>query len=160
MTSREERCRRAAEIAENCRQKGYHCSESTLRAAAQVLGVPISEELLRVSSVFRGGGGGYGGRCGVAEAGLMMIGLLYGRSDESGDSEAYSYLARLWLKRFRLHFVSLNCADLLPATKERSPENNCARTYTEGAELMVDFLLDAPELLEKRAALQRSKASE
>lgn len=138
----------AGELAEAYRLKGYHCSESSIRGAAEALGIELSDELLRISSIFRGGGGGWGDRCGVVESGLMLLGLLYGRKDPSVPDKAYSYLAQEWHKRFKMEFVSIYCRDILPVAKHRSePNPNCSNTYVVGTEMMAQMLLDAPDLL-------------
>ena len=148
----------AGENAEQYRLQGFHCSESSIRAVAELLGLELTEDILRIASVFRGGGGGYGDRCGVVEAGLMLIGYLYGRADASVPEKGYSLLAQEWQKRFKMEFVSLYCRDILPVALKASAETgrlavgatgkSCSRTYIVGTELLMEMMLDAPPLCE------------
>lgn len=47
---------------------GFHCSESSIRAINEALNMHIPEEIFRISTGFRGGGGGY-----VYDMGTRMV---------------------------------------------------------------------------------------
>ncbi|MDW7739005.1 MAG: C-GCAxxG-C-C family protein [Bacillota bacterium] len=139
---------KAGELCNEYRDKGFHCSESTIRAVADVLDIKLPEDLLRVSSVFRGGGGGYGERCGAVEAGLMLISYLYGRTDPEQDVSDYSYLARLLHDRYKEELGSYYCRVLLPFAYYLSgEEQHCGYVYRNGAKIVARLLLEADELI-------------
>jgi hypothetical protein len=85
---------KAAERVEYYRLRGYHCSESSIRAVADVMNLELSHDIQRISSGFRGGGGGYMERCGVLESGIILISYLYGRTRAHESIYGYSYLIR------------------------------------------------------------------
>ena len=152
----EEIVRRVVERCEEYRLKRYHCSESSLRACAEVLDIKLPEEILRMSSGFRGGGGGYGDRCGVAESGIMLISVLYGRTDPLVDVSNYSYLIRLLHERFNKELGSYYCRVLRPFAYYLSGEaQNCSHVYKKGAEIVARLLLEADQLINDMPEIEK-----
>jgi C_GCAxxG_C_C family probable redox protein len=138
----------AGEKCEGYRLQGYHCSESVIRACSEVLGIHMPEEILRVSSGFRGGGGGYGDRCGVTEAGIILISYRYGRTDPEVDVSGYSYLIRLLHERFNTELGSYYCRILRPFAYYLSGSaQNCSHVYKKGAQIVTKLLLEADQLI-------------
>lgn len=137
----------AAEKCERYRLYGYHCSESAIRAIAETLHIEVSESLLKASCGFRGGGGGYGGRCGILETGIMLISLIYGRIDSNESSENYSFLIRTLHERFLSKLGSCDCRDLQPYSKMNTPDGSCSIIYKKGTMIVTKLLLEADKLL-------------
>ena len=103
-----------------------------------------------MSSGFRGGGGGYGERCGVTESGIMLIAYLYGRTDPKVDVSNYSYLIRLLHERFNSELGSFYCRVLRPFAFHLSgTAQNCSHVYRKGAEIVTRLLLEADRLIEE-----------
>jgi C_GCAxxG_C_C family probable redox protein len=146
----------AVEKCEGYRLRGYHCSESAIRACSEVLNITLPEEILRMSSGFRGGGGGYGDRCGVTEAGIMLISYLHGRTDPTTDVSDYSYLIRILHERFNQEMGSYYCRVLRPFAYYLSgSEQNCSHVYKKGAEIVMKLLLEADRLIKKMPESER-----
>lgn len=135
--------RRAGELAMYYKRQKFHCSEAAIRACPESLGIHIPEEVVRSACGFRGGGGGYWDRCGVIEAGIMLISYLYGRLTPYQEAWPYSYLIRELHSRFKEEFTSIYCRDI----KGCSANHSCDVIYRKGCEIVVRLLLDAPELL-------------
>lgn len=127
--------------------QGYHCSEATIRACSETLGLRLSEDVLRCASGFRGGGGGYHDRCGVIEAGCMLVSYLYGRLAPQQEAWPYSYLIRQLHLRFQAEFATIYCRDILEPQLERGETLLCIDTYERGARVVTGLLLDADRLL-------------
>jgi C_GCAxxG_C_C family probable redox protein len=152
----EEILKAAADKCDAYRLQGFHCSESSLRACSEVLGIRLPEELLRVSSGFRGGGGGYGDRCGVTEAGILLISYRYGRTDPRVDVSDYSYLIRLLHERFNRELGSYYCRVLKPFAYYLSGEaQNCSHVYRQGARILTQLLLEAERLIREMPEAER-----
>jgi C_GCAxxG_C_C family probable redox protein len=146
----------AVDRCEAYRLMRYHCSESSIRACSEVLNIPLPDEILRISSGFRGGGGAYGDRCGVTEAGIMLISLLYGRTDPKVDCSEYSYLIRLLHERFNKELGSYYCRILRPFAYYLSgPDENCAHVYRKGTEIVTRLLLEADQLIKDMPESER-----
>ena len=152
----EDKLQAAAEKCETYRLMGYHCSESSIRACSEVLDIKLPEEILRISSAFRGGGGGYGDRCGVVEAGMILIAYRYGRIDPKVDVSDYSYLIRILHERFLKELGSFDCRVLRPFAYYLSGEaKNCSHVYKKGAAIVTKLLLEADELIKAMPESER-----
>jgi len=147
-TETELKLNEAAEQCEGYRLQGFHCSESCIRAVADALNTELPEQLKRVSSGFRGGGGGYGDRCGTLEAGIMLISHLYGRTTPEADVSDYSYLIRLLHERYNEELGSYYCRVLRPFAYHLSGDaKNCSYVYRNGAKIVTRLLLEADQLI-------------
>lgn len=152
----EEKLKAAAEKCEEYRLRGYHCSESGIRACSEVLNIKLPEDILRISSGFRGGGGGYGDRCGVVEAGMMLISFRYGRIDPKVDVSDYSYLIRILHERFIRELGSFDCRVLKPFAYYLSGEaQNCSHVYKKGAAMVTKLFLEADQLIKEMPESER-----
>ena len=146
-TNHEVKINRATALTKGYKLSGFHCSEATIRACSEAIGLRLSDDILRAACGFRGGGGGYMDRCGVIEAGCMLISYLYGRLTPEQADWDYSYLICVLHDRFKEHFGSIHCRDVMP--KERKSEGPaCIRVYVEGAEIVAKLLLEAQDILD------------
>ena len=152
----EEKLQATAEKCEGFRVMGYHCSEASIRACSEVLNITLPEEILRISSGFRGGGGGYWDRCGVVEAGMVLISYRYGRIDPAVDVSDYSYLIRILHDRFIKELGSFDCRVLRPFAYYLSGEaQNCSHVYKKGAAIVTKLLLEADQLIKEMPESER-----
>ena len=138
------------EVADRCdryRLDGYHCSEATLRVCADMLNLDLPEVLFKVSSGFRGGGGGYGERCGVVESGIILISYLYGRTAPTENITGYSYLVRTLHDRFLAELGSYTCRILKPFAQHISPDRSCSYVYKKGSMVVAKLLMESDSLL-------------
>jgi len=138
----------AVNKAEEYRLKKYHCAESSIRACSEVLNIKLSNDIFRIASGFRGGGGGHGDRCGVLESGIILVSFLYGREKSNIDVSNYSYLVRLLHDRFNAELGGYYCRNLRPYAYRLSGEQqNCGYIYRKGTEIVTRLLAEADRLI-------------
>lgn len=126
---------------------GFHCSESSIRAINDALNLHLSDEIIRIATGFRGGGGGYGDRCGIIESGIILLGYKYGRLKAEEDCTKISYLVRLLHNRYMEKLGSIYCRVLLPFHRLHSKDDSCAYVYDMGTRIVTELLLEAEDLL-------------
>ena len=85
--------------------------------------------------------------CGTLAAGIACIGLLYGRRSGSDDLTCVDELSWELHRRFEQRLGYKECRDLFPKWKSMSPINNCEYVYQKAAEMIVELILEAPELV-------------
>ena len=110
----DERIQIAGQKCDEYRVSGYRCSESLIRGCADAMGIVLSDEILRVTGGFGGGGGGAHEACGLLEAGVALISLLYGRSDKSEDDNGCYYLIRINHEEYRRAYATVITRELRP----------------------------------------------
>lgn len=149
---RDELVHLAGEKADENRHRGFHCSESVLRALAEVLQVEVGDDLERASTVFRGGGGGYGDRCGAVTGGAMVVSLLMGDAQSPEAARCRELLVGEIHKRFTEKMGSNLCGVVRPlAQTQWSSDQSCGITYRVGAETAMEVLFDHKSLCDEAA---------
>lgn len=122
-------------------KNGYNCSESVLRATAEVLGIPVNEQVLRMTTGFGGGLGHAGCVCGALAASVMSLGLLKGRTDATQSREEAYVLSEEFHHRFQEKFGATCCRVLNPHPFEtREHMVNCVKITGNTAKLLMEYL--------------------
>jgi C_GCAxxG_C_C family probable redox protein len=94
--------------------QGYSCSEAIAIAVSEHVLGSASDELRRIATPFGGGVGGTQQElCGALSGGVLLIGLLHGRTQSDQDNMVSRQLAALYRERFERTFGATCCQDLL-----------------------------------------------
>ncbi|WP_243359776.1 C-GCAxxG-C-C family protein [Fundidesulfovibrio terrae] len=93
-------------------ERGYLCSESVIKGAAEYLGMPW-EHLPAIATGLGGGIGGTAGVCGALTGAVLALGLATGRNAPDQDFYACAGLVQELVDRFRERFASTDCVDVL-----------------------------------------------
>ena len=141
------------EAAMNNFRSGYNCSQSIVKAFADLL--PADEQmLLKMASSFGGGMGRLREVCGSVSGMFMVAGLLYGYDGpETGQVKADHY-ARIQelAHRFEEKHGSIVCRELLnlgirhdspvpeARTKEYYKKRPCAEIIGDAAEILEQYI--------------------
>jgi len=131
----------ARKLAKQYKLQGYHCSESIIRSVNDVLDLKMNDDVLRCACGFRGGGGGYRDRCGIIEAGIMIISYIHGRDNADEDIEKYSNLVFKLHEDFNKRFNTIYCRDIYYDQKKKQVENTCLEIIEDGVEIILRILL-------------------
>lgn len=123
----------AVEKCEKYRKSGYACSESVFRALADIYHLKLSLDAYRIISVFAGGGVD-DGRCGVLEAGLFVIAILY-KEEKLSQGISLEQLSLQLHQRFIDFYGGYNCRDIFYPLYE---EHKCL--INEDGEFSCAFL--------------------
>lgn len=137
--------------------QNFHCSESAIRAINDVFELGMPEIVLKLATGFRGGGGGYGDRCGILEVGIIAFSYLYGRFDSKQDCSTVSYLVRILHKRFIDELGSYYCRFLRPFHDDKCKGFPCLYVYRKGTELVASVLIEAEELIKNMTDIDKKE---
>jgi len=85
--------------------------------------------------------------CGAVAAGIACIGLLYGRQSPTDDLTCVDELCFELHRRFVEEFGERECYPLREKWIPIWPSRNCDNVYKRGAEIAVELILSAPELV-------------
>ena len=110
-------------------------------------------------SGFHGGGGAVktdeigmegiptGCMCGALASGVLVLGILYGRTEPPKVRfDCISHLAATLHKRFQEEMGGKCCAMLRPFYHKIDQEHSCQAIYRKGAELAVEVALSATKI--------------
>jgi len=86
--------------------------------------------------------------CGALAAGVLILGILYGRTAPLGPRfGCISHLSAHLHKRFQEELGGKCCALLRPFYQKMDREHSCSFLYRKGAELAVEVALSAQVLV-------------
>ncbi len=140
------------EIAMDYFEEGYNCSQAVALAFSDMVKIP-KEQLLRLSSSFGGGMGRLREVCGAVTGMFIILGLLYGFENETGEEKAKHYKrVQDVASRFEKITGDIVCRNLLgldtereeptptPRTKEFYKKRPCKELVGVAAEILEEYI--------------------
>ena len=85
--------------------------------------------------------------CGALAAGIMCMGLLYGRRSPEDDLTCVDELCYELHRRFQEELGHNECRYLRDIWVPRSEDKSCALVYQKGTQIIVETILDAHQLV-------------
>ena len=132
--------------------RNFHCSQAILAAYAEECG--LTEELaLKLGGCF-GGGMRRGEVCGACTGALMVLGALYGQSDEADLTarELSNKVNNEMMERFAERAGSYLCREILGCDISTAEGVQYARSNRLFTELCPKFVAAAADVLEELIA--------
>ncbi|MCD6086318.1 C-GCAxxG-C-C family protein [bacterium] len=97
----------------NYLKEGFSCGEALVKAIKDAKLFEIPDEVLRITSCFKTGIGKKKDLCGALLAGIVLIGLKYGRIKKEESPQKALEITRQLYEEFEKEFGSVKCGDLL-----------------------------------------------
>jgi len=98
--------------------------------------------------------------CGAIAAGILCIGMIYGRTSPEDQLACPDELAFELHRRFSEEFGEKECRPLRQKWVPLSENHTCERIYRRGAELAVELILRAHEIIPDCGAYDLSEKGE
>lgn len=101
----------------------------------------LSEREIRMTSGFAGGiGESFLNNCGAFSAGVMIIGGLYGCSENEEDDEICQNLSSRYQEKFQEAFETLNCGKLREERYGSGGAEPCSVLVERAAQVLMDVI--------------------
>jgi C_GCAxxG_C_C family probable redox protein len=129
------------QVAFDCMCSGRNCAETILQTAITHFGIASDGTPIRIASCFGGGvGRSCGELCGALAAGVMALGLAYGRDQAGAPYDKGADLAAEFRTRFITQHGSSTCRTLLDGFGEQQNWSACKRLVAETAGMLHDLI--------------------
>lgn len=135
-----------ADIPKRCGQllyQGYHCSESMLVGVGSLL-TPVHPQAIKAATGFAGGiGETKDDLCGALTGGLMVIGLLHGRTGSKEDDDECQRLSALYRQKFIQEYGCRICREIRAGWDDEPHDvrvEKCSQVVERAAEILLGVL--------------------
>lgn len=107
----------------------------------------VDDNWIRMSTPF-GGGVGMSRQemCGALAGGLLLIGLLYGRTSKEQSTDLCQAIVKQFRERFSEAFGYTNCHDLRELAGFGADVQLCLNMIAQSMVILLDVLKDAPQI--------------
>lgn len=123
-------------------RNGYHCSEAMVISLGKYYFKEIRPDWIKIANPFAGGIACTQQEvCGALSGGVMIIGLLYGRTQEDQNDQRCLQLAKIYREAFIQKFGHPHCGDLQKEKYGSAPGHiPCSVLVSDAATLLLKLL--------------------
>ncbi len=123
-------------------QDGYHCSEAMIISLGKYYFDDVDDRWVKIANPFAGGiASTHQEACGALVGGAMVIGLLYGRTNQNENDETCLQLTKEYREAFIQKFGSSRCCDLREEKYGSEPGHTpCSVLVSDAARLLIEQL--------------------
>lgn len=123
-------------------EKGYNCTESILHSLNQANIISISDEILQIGTGFKSGIAGNGCVCGVISAGIISIGLCYGKINKKEVNEQCNKFYKKFIEKYKI-----TCCRVL--TKQWKDDFSNSERKNFCAKIIQEMIIELEKILKK-----------
>ena len=135
--------KQAVESVTEFHDKGYNCAESIFLTFRKYAVPEMSEDIVRLATPFGAGLGRAGCICGALSGATMILGASRGRMNYGISKDPVYELSHEFHDRFKAKFGATCCRSLMKHKFGSEDQRmKCHKIITEGAGLLMDFLVD------------------
>lgn len=135
--------REAEQLALAYAESGLHCAESVASTITQLLCPDQTAIACRMATGFGGGlAGSRNEACGALTGGVLVIGLLCGRTTPEQSRETAYQLSAIYRERFMARFKGTICQTIRDGFSTSDTRTACRSLTAEAAGMLYDVLLE------------------
>lgn len=120
------------------RNGDFYCSEAVVKTILEALEIDAPKDVIKMASGFPVGMGGMGCTCGALTGGIMVIGLVYGRTEGKDPkvNHAMALTAKLYQIFCQRHKVS--CCKVLTKGMEKGSKEHMEQCISFTGEMAYE----------------------
>ena len=99
---------------------GFSCGESIIKTVQESKIIKVPEELIRVSSSFKGGIVHKGDVCGCLLSSICLLGLKYGRISKEGDLKQLDKKVSEFYDKFKKKYKTVLCKEITKKFRDKN----------------------------------------
>ena len=124
--------------------QGYHCSEAVLLALSEHLFGEVDPTSLRIATAMADGiGHSHEEACGAFTAGVLILGMLFGREHPAQSDLRCQQLTHAWREHFLTSFGHTQCEALRTRSFEEHEQVQCASIVAQSVPILLQIIAEA-----------------
>lgn len=120
------------------RNGDFYCSEAVVKSVIDALEIEAPKDVIKMASGFPVGMGGMGCTCGALTGGIMVIGLVYGRTEAKDQSVSHAMELSADLYRIFCQRHKVSCCKVLTKGMEKGSKEHMEQCISFTGEMAYE----------------------